>query len=202
MRTRSLVISSIIMLLLTSFAAWSIGLIAFCNLVKNTDTSQQMMKTDAIVILTGGSNRISAGLDMMKAGMSKQVFISGVNEKVTLNQILSLWPEYDGSDLRCCITLDYAAQDTKDNATEALKWIRSRHVQSFRLVTSDYHIMRALMEFTRLMPEKGIFPSPVASTSAEYAAKGGYMKLMVGEYHKTILTWLRMALRPSEKRVY
>lgn len=202
MRTRSLVISSIIMILLTSFAVWSIGLITFCNLVKNTDTSQQMMKTDAIVILTGGSDRISTGLDMMKAGMSKQVFISGVNEKVTLNQILSLWPGYDGSDLRCCITLDYVAQDTKDNATEALKWIRSHHVQSFRLVTSDYHIMRALMEFTRLMPEKGIFPSPVVSTPAEYAAKGGYMKLMVGEYHKTVLTWLRMALHPSEKRVY
>lgn len=199
---RRVAVLGIIMIALTSFAIWGIGFITFCDLVKNTDTARQLMKTDAIVILTGGSDRINAGLDMMKAGMSEQVFISGVNEKVTLKEILSLWPEYDGSDLRCCITLDYAAQDTKDNAVEALKWVRTHHVQSFRLVTSDYHIMRALMEFTRLMPENGIFPSPVTSTPAEYAAKGGYMKLMIGEYHKTVLTWLRVTLDPPGKRIY
>ena len=54
--------------------------------------------------------------------------------------------------MRCCITLGYAAYDTRSNAIEAAQWVELHNARSVRLVTADWHMRRAALELASEMP--------------------------------------------------
>ena len=75
------------------------------------------IETDAIVVLTGGSERMSAGLALLMDHKGKKLFISGVYPGLTLDRLLNNQPV--PQELRaCCIVLDHAAESTFGNADE------------------------------------------------------------------------------------
>ena len=41
--------------------------------------------TDAIVVLTGGSLRLQSGIDLLREGKGRKLFVSGVNQQVDLD---------------------------------------------------------------------------------------------------------------------
>jgi uncharacterized SAM-binding protein YcdF (DUF218 family) len=152
--------------------------------------------TDAIVVLTGGRQRLEAGLALLVAGRGRQLFISGVNPHVDQAVLLrALGPAAERE--ACCIVLGHRSDDTAGNAAETAGWMRRQGYRSLRLVTSWYHMRRALVEFRRAMPDATIVPQPVFALRVDpedWWGWHGAALLLVGEYDKYIAAWLLSAV--------
>ena len=105
-------------------------------------------RTDAIVVLTGGANRMERGLDLLRRGRAQRMLVSGVDRSVTPADLARTYP---GSEplFRCCIDLGREAVDTRSNAEEVARWLKRRRLGGVRLVTTDWHMPRAKFELSR-----------------------------------------------------
>jgi uncharacterized SAM-binding protein YcdF (DUF218 family) len=179
---------------------WLAGLVWFADTMPS-EIADASSTTDAIVVLTGGSQRLEAGLELLAAGKAKKLFVSGVHHGVEIADLLrvahrapdTLPPE----ELACCIVLGHAADSTIGNALETASWMRGEDYHSLRLVTAGYHMRRSLFEFARAMPEVRIVANPVFPEQvklADWWAWPGTAALIVGEYDKYLATRLRAAL--------
>ena len=124
------------------------------------------VRTDSIVVLTGGLKRIDHGLELLEAEKAKYLLISGVDRDVKPHELAV---EYDRPDtlFECCIELGFQAVDTRSNALETARWAAGREDTSLRLVTSDWHMRRAQLELERAVPtDIKIIPDAVASAPA------------------------------------
>ena len=140
-------------------------------------------KTDAIVVLTGGSNRVEEGLKLYQEELAGSLLISGVHKDVRVGDILRLW---HGAPLEIAgVALDPRATTTTENAIYSIEWIRAHNVKSIRLITAYYHMPRAYLEFKRRMPELMIVPHGVQPETGP-----SYLKMLLAEYGKTILSLL------------
>jgi uncharacterized SAM-binding protein YcdF (DUF218 family) len=150
-------------------------------------------RTDAIVVVTGGRLRLESGLALLAAGDAKKLFISGVNPRVDRRELLrAMGPAAERE--ACCIALGHAADNTYGNARETAQWMREQGFASLRLVTSWYHMRRALLEFDRAMPQLRIVANPVFAhhmTPEHVWGWHGAAVLVIGEYHKYLAALLR-----------
>ena len=118
---------------------------------------------EAVVALTGASDaRISAGVKLSGA-YGVPLLISGVHPDATSADIARI-SGVAASEIECCATLGRAAVTTEGNGAEAASWARSRGFHSLVVVTSEYHMDRALTELRRAMPEGEFIPQAVASS--------------------------------------
>ena len=99
-----------------------------------------------------GSLRLDSGIELLRQGRGRKLFVSGVNQGVDLEQLLRI----SGNDAGqipdwalCCVALGHEAYDTLGNAHETARWMRQQGYHSLRLVTAWYHMPRSLLEFTR-----------------------------------------------------
>ena len=178
------------------FLIWTIGFILFLIAVSVVKPSEPDLdiQTDVIIVLTGGQNRINTGLDLLNDGKAGYLFISGVNDQVKIEELVRMWnPTVEF--IPCCIFLGHAAHDTKGNAAEASEFVRRESLDSVRLVTSNYHLPRAWLEFSHALPRRHIIAHPITPTSVDDDSKH-FLQLAFGEYNKTILTWIRLYLYP------
>jgi uncharacterized SAM-binding protein YcdF (DUF218 family) len=143
------------------------------------------VKTDAIVVLTGGPNRIETGLDLLRDGAAQKLFVSGVDPRVTADKLIAAWGG-DKNAVSCCVTLGHQAQNTAQNATEARDWAEKENVRSVRLVTAAWHIPRAWLEFHETLPGVKIVSHPVAASDAEIVEPWFWITAFA-EYNKAIL---------------
>jgi uncharacterized SAM-binding protein YcdF (DUF218 family) len=142
--------------------------------------------TDAIVVLTGGSLRLQSGIDLLREGKGRKLFVSGVNQQVDLDDLLGVSGRAPDWAL-CCIVLGHQADDTFGNAQETALWIRGQGFHSLRLVTAWYHMRRSLLEFDRAMPDIDIVAHPVFPDQVKqerWWAWRGTAVLLVNEYVK------------------
>ena len=116
--------------------------------------------TGAIVVLTGGADRVREGLRLLAEGRAVKLLVSGVHRDVDLGALLRTAARLPDK-MECCVTLDYAAFNTAGNARETAEWMIEHGFRSLRLVTANYHMPRSLLEFRRAMPEIEILPHPV-----------------------------------------
>ena len=147
--------------------AWFAGFIAFAATMPAAGNAAE--RTDAIVVLTGGSARIGTGFDLLAAGLANKLFVSGVSAGID-GEALADVADADTARLDCCVAIGYAATDTAGNAAETAGWMRAQGYSSLRLVTADYHMRRSLLEFHRAMPAIAITPHPVAPTTVDTSA--------------------------------
>lgn len=177
---------------------WGLGLFSFAALMTHNEPEQVNERTDAIVVLTGGTGRLEAGLDLLAGDMAGQMLISGVYAGVELPELLEMWHgDTDGRDLSCCITLDYTADDTQGNAKETAKWLRESGYTSIRLVTANYHMPRASMLFRTHMPDIRIIKHPVRPSGIDlerWWSEAPGRRLVINEYNKYLLTGFGTAL--------
>lgn len=150
-------------------------------------TPKPAQKLDAIVVLTGGSNRLDAGFNLLEQGFGKKLFISGVGHGLDVKRLLKRWKEEPQSNLDCCVVLGFEALDTSGNAVETASWLHQQGLHSIYLVTANYHIRRALLEFGRLAPDVVITPYPVVPDRSD-------MLLIMREYTKYIAASIRSML--------
>jgi uncharacterized SAM-binding protein YcdF (DUF218 family) len=181
------------------FLVWAVGFLLFLIGVALAVPDEDIPQVDAIIVLTGGQNRINTGLDMLDRGQAGYLFISGVNDQVRIEDLVRLWrPETEF--IPCCIFLGMAAHNTTGNAEETSAWVRREGLDSLILVTSNYHMPRAWLEFSHALPRRLIIPHPIRPTSIDDDSKH-FLQLAFAEYNKMIATWIRLYVFPWDKMV-
>jgi uncharacterized SAM-binding protein YcdF (DUF218 family) len=154
-------------------------------------------RTDAIVVLTGGSNRLVTGLELLAAGRAKKLFVSGVYDGVDVQELLKL-SRRSPTEMECCITLGYSADSTIGNAYETADWMRDQGFRSLRLVTANYHMRRSMLELSMAMPDVELVPYPVVAPTVhldDWWMWPGTANLLVNEYNKLLVVGLRRMVR-------
>lgn len=150
-------------------------------------------RTDAIVVVTGGSQRVGDAIGLLGADRGSRLLISGVNEKTGREELAKLNPS-SRELMACCVDLDYRARNTIGNAIEARRWARQHKFASLLLVTSNYHMPRTVAEFAHAMPGVRIVPHPVVTDQIDTAGwwnEWRTIKVLVPEYLKYIVARLR-----------
>ncbi len=172
---------------------WAIGLVRFVATLP-AEIADDHTRTDAIVVLTGGRDRLATGLTLLQGDYAPRLLISGVAEGITIDRLLEqLGMTGYPAALRPRVTLGHRATSTVQNAREAADWCREEGFHSIRLVTAAYHMKRSLLEFQRTMPGVRILPHPVfpeAVKQGQWWKYPGTLLLMTREYSKFLIASL------------
>ena len=169
-----------------------INLLNFIEQIPTSPTSNDT-KTDAIVVLTGGSSRLEEGLDLLAQKKAKKLFVSGVYRGVDVRRLLAL-SQGNPEELVCCVKLGYAAISTQGNAAETKAWIDIEGFKTIRLVTSSYHMPRSIKEFSHQLPDVTVIPHavfPKQFKRNEWWRWPGTASLILTEYIKILMSSLR-----------
>ena len=146
---------------------WLVGLFAFADRVRGYTPAAEPARADAIVALTGPSaERVNAAIRLLEQDKGKRVLISGVNREVRRQELRALTP---GSSklFNCCVDLGFEAEDTVGNAQEIAAWADAKDYDSLIVVTSDYHMPRALTEIRAAAPDLALTPYAVETPSLD-----------------------------------
>ncbi len=106
---------------------------------------------DVIVVLTGGAGRIEKGLELMRKGTGKILILSGVNEASDMDAIFFNQPLTDRE--KKTILLEKISRSTYENAVEVGKLMEGLGMDSMMLITSTYHMKRAMYIFRDVIPD-------------------------------------------------
>lgn len=169
---------------------WLAGLIYFDYTINHFEVDHTT-KTDAIVVLTGGRHRLEEAVKLLNDGVSDKLFISGVEKNISLKEI----KKRHDIDITTNgeITLDKVATNTFENARETSNWIDKEKLHSIRLVTSNYHLWRSLVEFRRWNKEIKIVLHPVFSeriSTAWWKSLDSFC-FLAAEYNKFLFATVR-----------
>lgn len=151
---------------------------------------------DGIVVLTGGSSRISDAMELLAVGYGKRLLISGVHPTNGVSDIQRSLPDSQPL-LACCVDLDRSAVNTRSNAVETRRWVRERGFRSLIVVTSNYHMPRAIVELSHAMPDVALIPFPVVGdkwNDEPWWTSGAAMRLLMLEYAKYVFAEVRVRL--------
>lgn len=136
--------------------------------------SGSMAEADGIVVLTGGPNRVATGVELLEAGRAERLLISGVNPGSPVSDIASAAGASEAL-FACCVDVGPTAADTEGNALETAAWVAERGYARLIVVTSDYHMPRALLELQAAMPDTRLIahavPAPVPWTNLDEARR-------------------------------
>src|SRR5262245_38580161 len=163
-----------------------IGFIVFANSIESELQRGPLPTVDGIAVLTGGSQRIDQAMKLLAEGKAKRVLITGVNRTTTLEELQQLATQ-GGQYFTCCVDIDKEARNTIDNATETSEWVALHRFSSIYVVTSNYHMPRALAELARVMPGVALVPYPVIDNNVHldpWWSYPGTTRLLLSEYLK------------------
>jgi uncharacterized SAM-binding protein YcdF (DUF218 family) len=123
-----------------------------------------LSRTEAVIVLTGGKGRLERGIQVLEQGHAARMFVSGVDPSVRPRELAAALHK-PRKLFACCIDIGKRATNTRTNAEESADWIAVNKVRSIRLVTTDWHMRRALLEFTEDVPaEVNVLPDSIASS--------------------------------------
>ncbi len=145
--------------------------------------------TDAIVVLTGGSERVATGFRLLAANRARRMLISGAHPEAGLAEIAAA-AGIDPAPIAGRVTIGHAAASTRGNAAESAAWVRAEGVGSLRIVTAGYHMPRAMLELRRAMPERELVPHAVPSAALRAPGalrRPGVWALLLGEYGRYLV---------------
>jgi uncharacterized SAM-binding protein YcdF (DUF218 family) len=154
---------------------------------------------DGIVALTGGASRISDAVELLASGRGRRLLITGVGATTNAAELVRLAPDYERW-FSCCVDLDYTAINTVGNAAQTRRWARERGFRSLVVVTSDYHMPRAMLELAHRLPDVTLIPFPVVSgqsSASPWWSNTVSAKTLVFEYLKFIVAAARIGLEPA-----
>ncbi len=161
-------------------ALWAVGLLAtlilgiiffareYKQIVREEVSSwKKDVTADCAVVLTGGSNRVREGFDLLSRGQIRKLIISGVNSSSQLREIMPLWSFY-GDINEKDIVLERRSLTTYGNAQQTLPLVEALQCRDIALVTSSLHMFRAYRTFVASYPSQVlIYPHSVNSGRGE-----------------------------------
>lgn len=177
---------------------WFLGLELFVSRIASYEsemaaTDRTAASADAIVALTGGSERIETALTLLKSGAGRKLLISGVSQGTTLDHLIGK-QDVPASLRQCCITIGHLAETTRGNAVETRDWMHHENLRSLILVTANYHMPRSLVLFRAAMPDTPITPHPVTPDGVKLYGwwyHVGTANLLVTEYMKYLAVFVQ-----------
>ncbi len=181
-------------LLVILVGIWALGFFRFTEQVRAPRAVPS--DADAIVVLTGGEQRLMEALNLLAQGKGERLLISGVNPVATKAELQRLFPI--SSDLfDCCVDIDYAAENTIGNANETAEWVTNNGFSSLIVVTANYHMPRSLIEFERALPNVSISAYAIPTERVEinrwyYRAQTALF--LANEYNKFLAAKTRIGI--------
>src|ERR1700761_2201212 len=192
--------SAIVAALAILFVAAAVGFVGFLSQLRGAEIKPSQT-ADGIVVLTGGSSRVSDAMELLAGGYGKRLLISGVHPTNDVSDISRSLPENPSSDnqslLGCCVDLDRSAVNTRSNAAETRRWAHERGFKSLIVVTSNYHMPRAIAEMSHAMPDIALIPFAVVGDKwrdEPWWTSGATLRLLLSEYVKYVAVEMRVRL--------
>ena len=164
-------------------------------------TKYNNIESPNIVILTGGANRIKDGLKIIEdfknsKNINYKILVSGTGMGFTKSSLKKkLGPNFNSQLIQCCIDLDGVSKNTLTNASETFKWTSKNDIKEFILITSNYHMPRAILEFKNVMPNLKIYTyaiTPKKHDIENWLSSYQTFSLVFTEYCKFIIASLRI----------
>jgi len=160
---------------------------------------QPVQTADGIVVLTGAAERIVDATNLLIEKKGTRLLITGVHPDTTLVEISRTVPATQEA-LECCVELGRSALNTRGNAIETAEWARKLGFRSLIVVTSAWHMPRALVELKRAMPDIELVPYPVVTRQMQGATWWtgvGTGRLLFIEYVKYVAAYLGVRSWPA-----
>jgi uncharacterized SAM-binding protein YcdF (DUF218 family) len=193
--------------LLTAASALALGALAFAGgyvwfaLSLAREEPRLSVKAEGVVALTGGSDRVLDAAELLARGQARRMLITGVN-RATRSSVLARRLPVSRETFNCCVDLGYEALDTVGNARETRQWAQVHNIaHSLIVVTSNYHMPRAMVELSAALPELTLYPYPVISEHVnidDWARDPVVIRLIGSEYVKFLGALLRVTLHQDE----
>jgi uncharacterized SAM-binding protein YcdF (DUF218 family) len=171
-------------LLLLAVVLTVIGFFIFTGSIQRSKPEPRT--ADGIAVLTGGVARIDEAMKLLAQQKAKRLLITGVYRTTSTEALKQLASEGDQL-FSCCVDVDKEARNTIDNATETSQWVALHHYNSIIVVTSNYHMPRALAELGRVMPDVTLIPYSVVDNNVHlhrWWTYPGTTRLLISEYLK------------------
>jgi uncharacterized SAM-binding protein YcdF (DUF218 family) len=187
--------AAIVVALAVLFIAAGIGFVGFLSQLHGAET-RPARTADGIVVLTGGSSRVSDAMELLADGYGKRLLISGVHPTNAASDISRSLSD-NQSLLSCCVDLDRSAVNTRSNAAETRRWVHERGFKSLIVVTSNYHMPRAIVELSHAMPDIALIPFAVVGEKwrdEPWWTSGTTLRLLLSEYVKYVAAEVRVRL--------
>lgn len=169
--------------------------IGFFIFTGSIERSQLEPRTaDGIAVLTGGAARIDKAMKLLTQQKARRLLITGVNRTTSTEELKQLASQGDQL-FSCCVDIDKEARNTIDNATETSQWVARNHYTSVIVVTSNYHMPRALAELARVMPGVTLIPYSVVDNNVHldrWWTFPGTTRLLISEYLKYLPALARL----------
>lgn len=166
---------------------------------KTFSVTQKNVKADAIVVLTGGRGRIDEGIRLYREHQGRYLYLIGVGPTVRKSDLFKERKGEPGGD---GVFLENVSRNTLENAFYARELLaRNPAVNSIRLITSRYHMKRAILIFRNTLPaEIAIYPHPVDSRNLqeEWWRHGSSFRLLFTEFYKYCMFRFFFLVTPGE----
>lgn len=175
--------------------AFFAGFLVFASIIPREE-EEFRRDADGIVALTGGASRISDAVELLAAGHGKRLLISGVNPSTKPGELMRITPELEKL-FACCVDLGHTALNTTGNAVEIAQWTHEHQFRSIAVVTSAWHMPRALIELERELPGIELIPHAVVSDRMRdepWWRNAQTARLLLVEYLKYVATLARIQL--------
>jgi len=174
------------------------GFVFFVNIIDNEEP-KALPSAEGVVALTGGSERVSEAVELLSKGRARRLLITGVNQQTSRQQIARLMPNFHQL-FDCCIDLGRAALNTAGNADETRRWVEANAIRTnLIIVTSNYHMPRALVELRSALPQLDLIPYPVVSDrlrNSDWRSDTHVARLLAIEYVKFLAAIVRTKIMP------
>ena len=174
------------------------GFLFFANGLPRTEIELNG-SADGIVVLTGGASRIVDAVELLAADRGKRLLISGVNPSTTHSELIRKNPEFERRFIGR-IDLGHAATNTIGNASEIGNWARGKKFRSLIVVTSGWHMPRALVEIAHELPDVKLIAYPVVTDRMRdqpWWSDAGIARVLLVEYAKYLASLVRVRLDPA-----
>jgi uncharacterized SAM-binding protein YcdF (DUF218 family) len=136
---------------------------------------------------------------LLAAGHGKRLLISGVNPATTHGELIRMNPEVERL-LLSRIDLGHVATNTIGNAVETGNWVRTNRFRSLIVVTSGWHMPRALIEIAHELPGVTLIAHPVVSERMRdepWWSDAPTIRLLAVEYVKYLASLVRVRVEPA-----
>ena len=170
----------------------------FYNLVHSFKNNEKIYNN--LVVLTGGTNRIKDTLKTFFSDKPNKInlLISGAGKGFSKKTLKNLFSSEIISEeiVECCIEIENKSKNTISNAVETLKWVKKNNFKTITLITSDYHMPRAIIEFKNIISDLKISTYILATSKDNFARK---FKNYFFEYLKYSLVKIKLLIYDPQK---